>query len=664
MGVAVEVSTSTSLRICLRRSLWATPKRCSSSMITSPQVLEPDVPLYEPVGADADVDSPAGQALHHLALLRVGPEPAQDLDGGGIGAEPLGERDVVLLGQHGRWDEHGHLLARHHRLEGGPQGDLRLAVADVAAHQPVHGLRGLHVGLDRCDRGQLVGRLLVREGVVQLGLPRGVGGEAVPVGQLPRGVERQELRGHLPRRPGDPLLGALPLLCAQAGQRRRAVHRRDVGGHAVQVVHGNVQLVALGVQEDQVLGAAAVGGRASGAGEPAYAVLHVHHVVAGGYLFQEGVAPGGGRPPGDAPLLGDAEYLGVAEYGQPAALHGEHEAVAQPGPVGSKRGDGAGRGDRVERSGDVRRDAVLGEYLRQPAGVGGDGHHRPTALGEVAHLLGEAVQPPEERRRGRERQDVNVPVDEVVRPPGQYVEPSPDVTGAALDLRPREVGRGEVQRQLPTQLLDVPELSSPPVGLLGRLRYLRRPVHHDQAVSRDVFQQRAGVEQPGVEAKVLDLVPLSEQSQLLLYPVPRRIGAVGEVDRWLPRVQPVARQGREQGFARRADLDRLDHTRRPLRLRVEQPYRVDLVAPELYAGRPGRSYRIDVEDAAAPADEARRVDRRLEPVAHQAPPVQHLLEVDLVPPGQGVSLRGDGLRRYGPLGDGGGRRHDGRRPPA
>ena len=39
MGVAVEVSTSTSLRICLRRSLWATPKRCSSSMITSPRSL-------------------------------------------------------------------------------------------------------------------------------------------------------------------------------------------------------------------------------------------------------------------------------------------------------------------------------------------------------------------------------------------------------------------------------------------------------------------------------------------------------------------------------------------------------------------------------------------------------------------------------------------------
>ena len=37
MGVAVRVSTSTSLRSFFRRSLWATPKRCSSSTTRSPR---------------------------------------------------------------------------------------------------------------------------------------------------------------------------------------------------------------------------------------------------------------------------------------------------------------------------------------------------------------------------------------------------------------------------------------------------------------------------------------------------------------------------------------------------------------------------------------------------------------------------------------------------
>jgi hypothetical protein len=39
IGVAVRVSTSTLVRIFFRRSLWVTPKRCSSSTITSPRSL-------------------------------------------------------------------------------------------------------------------------------------------------------------------------------------------------------------------------------------------------------------------------------------------------------------------------------------------------------------------------------------------------------------------------------------------------------------------------------------------------------------------------------------------------------------------------------------------------------------------------------------------------
>ena len=38
IGVAVSVSTSTSLRSCFSRSLCATPKRCSSSTITRPRL--------------------------------------------------------------------------------------------------------------------------------------------------------------------------------------------------------------------------------------------------------------------------------------------------------------------------------------------------------------------------------------------------------------------------------------------------------------------------------------------------------------------------------------------------------------------------------------------------------------------------------------------------
>ena len=92
---------------------------------------------------------------------------------------PLGEGLEVLLHEQGRRHQDRDLLAVLHRLERGPHGDLGLAVADVAADQPVHRDRLLHVGLDLVDGGELVGGLDVREGVLELALPRGVGAERV-----------------------------------------------------------------------------------------------------------------------------------------------------------------------------------------------------------------------------------------------------------------------------------------------------------------------------------------------------------------------------------------------------------------------------------------------------------------------------------------------------
>ena len=84
---------------------------------------------------------------------------------------------MVLGGEDGRRDEDRDLLAVLDRLERGPQGDLGLAVADVADDEPVHRPAGLHVELDLGGGAQLVGRLLVREARLHLRLPRRVGGE-------------------------------------------------------------------------------------------------------------------------------------------------------------------------------------------------------------------------------------------------------------------------------------------------------------------------------------------------------------------------------------------------------------------------------------------------------------------------------------------------------
>ena len=66
--------------------------------------------------------------------------------------EPFRQRLLVLKREHGRRREERHLLAVHHRLEGGAHRHFGLAVADVAAEQAIHRRRRFHVALDVGDR--------------------------------------------------------------------------------------------------------------------------------------------------------------------------------------------------------------------------------------------------------------------------------------------------------------------------------------------------------------------------------------------------------------------------------------------------------------------------------------------------------------------------------
>ena len=103
------------------------------------EVLELDLGVEQPVGADHDVDGAVarGPSTTSFASASVW----NRLSGLHVDREagvPLGERLHVLLHEQRRRHEHGDLLAVLHRLERGAHGDLGLAVADVAADQPVH----------------------------------------------------------------------------------------------------------------------------------------------------------------------------------------------------------------------------------------------------------------------------------------------------------------------------------------------------------------------------------------------------------------------------------------------------------------------------------------------------------------------------------------------
>ncbi len=185
---------------------------------------------------------PLGQPVEHRLGLAVGLEAGQCLHDDREPGVPLGEGVGVLLDEQGGRAQDRDLLAVLDRLERGAHRDLGLAVADVAADQPVHGHGPLHVDLDLVDGAQLVGRLDVREGVLELALPRGVGREGVAAGRHPRGVQADQLGGDLLDVAPGTALGLVPVGAAHPVQARLLAP--DVARDLVELVGGDVEPVA------------------------------------------------------------------------------------------------------------------------------------------------------------------------------------------------------------------------------------------------------------------------------------------------------------------------------------------------------------------------------------------------------------------------------------
>ncbi len=180
--------------------------------------------------------SPRANLATARALLGGAPEPRDVLDRHRVVLQPLRERAEVLLGQDRGRRQHHHLLAVLDGLERGPQSDLGLAVADVAADQPVHRARRLHVGLDQLDRVALIGRLGVRERVLKFPLPVGVRRELVALAASALRVQVQELAGQLLGRATRPRLQRVPAGAAELRQRRVLAAGADVAADLGELV--------------------------------------------------------------------------------------------------------------------------------------------------------------------------------------------------------------------------------------------------------------------------------------------------------------------------------------------------------------------------------------------------------------------------------------------
>ena len=179
MGVAVRVRQSTLALISLSRSLSLTPNRCSSSTTSRPRFLNSTSFWRRRCVPITTSTLPSRRRLQASSLLLLLDEAREHGRSYREVPDALAEVLEVLLGEDGGGRQEGHLLARDRGLEHGAHRDLGLAVADVAADEPVHRLVALHVRLHLLDAADLVHGLLVGEGRLEGQLPVVVGREGV-----------------------------------------------------------------------------------------------------------------------------------------------------------------------------------------------------------------------------------------------------------------------------------------------------------------------------------------------------------------------------------------------------------------------------------------------------------------------------------------------------
>ncbi len=322
----------------------------------------------QPVRTDDDVDLAVGDARQRGLHLGVGLEPRQRGDRDREARVPVGERRLVLLDEQRRRDQDRDLLAVLDCLERRTYRDLRLAVADVAAHEPVHRHDLLHVALHLVDADELVGRLDVGERVLQLALPGRVWGERVSDRGLTRRVQLDQLCRDLAYGPAGAGLALVPVGAAHLVERGRLT--ADVAGDEVELVHRHVQpvvrLVALAgcVVDDQILAGRAGDGALYELDIAPDTVVLVDDGVAGAQLERVDL------------LLAAARQAASGLVGGllPGKVGGGVEAQAdrvetQPMGEGGCGDRHQSRPQRVVEVLDLRgTDPVLGEHLEQAGG--------------------------------------------------------------------------------------------------------------------------------------------------------------------------------------------------------------------------------------------------------------------------------------------------------
>ena len=245
-----------------------------------PQLLELNILAEQPMCAHHQIHCAFLQPVEHFLLLSSCAKTAQDLDPHRVVGQPPTDRSIVLLGQHRRRYQKGHLFAVLDRLEGRPHGNFGLAIPDVPTDQPIHRTVGLHIPFDCLDRHQLIFGLLIGESRLHLLLPGRVRAVDMARHQLALGIELDQILCNLGDRPPGAFFDLLPVRCTKPADRRCDVAGPHIAAETVGLVHWHIELVFAGVADQQVFTFDAAQRHARQPLKTPNALFDVHHKVA------------------------------------------------------------------------------------------------------------------------------------------------------------------------------------------------------------------------------------------------------------------------------------------------------------------------------------------------------------------------------------------------
>ena len=282
------------------------------------QVRELDPGGEQAVRADGDVDRAAGEPLADVLRFAVGAQAGYDLDFGRPIGETVAKCLVVLLRKQGRRRQDRYLLAGLDRDECGAHGDFRLAESDIPADQAVGGLFGLKIRQHGVDGALLVGRRLEGKLLAEAGVVVVRGAEDRAGARFPARIDVEQLGGHIVDVLRRPPLRPVPLVGAEAVQRRVIAVCAGIAGNQVQRGDRYVEAALFGVVDGEKFLCVAVYLEGLETAIPADAVVGVHH----------------GRADGEFRQVADDE---LRVDGAPCAGRGAVGAVAEDLRLGDQR---------------------------------------------------------------------------------------------------------------------------------------------------------------------------------------------------------------------------------------------------------------------------------------------------------------------------------------